>query len=683
MHDELPFRQIHLDFHTSEAIDGVGADFDPEVFAETLVQAHVNSINIFALGHHGWIYYKSERFAEAIHPHLDTDLLPQQIAACHARGIKAPLYVSVQTNERLAQLHPEWRVMTPEGKLFGPAPYEDGFWHLLCLNTPFVDTLKAFVDDVVQTLPVDGFWFDIVDVRDCSCWYCRQGMVAQGLEPSRLEDRIRYGRQVLHTFVNDMTAFVRERVPEALIFYNAGHVGPRHRPMLDAFTHLELESLPSGGWGYLHFPITDRYTRTLDKEFLGMTGKFHTAWGDFHSYKNEAALAFEVYHMLALTAKACVGDQLHPRGVLDPPTYDLIGKVYAQVEAKEPWCAGARGVAEIGVLTPEAFDPGISRGQVDFRPIMGAVRMLQEGKHQFDIVDDASDFTPYKVLVLPDKVPVEGALAAKLRAYLDAGGAVIASFASGMDAAQTAFTFDPLGVALVGEGPRDPSGALVRGKEYPAHNYAEYVLPREALGAGLPLTEHVMTMRGMLVRADAGVEVLADGVAPYFDRTYKHFCSHRQAPSSGRVSHPAVVQKDRTIYFSHPIFSQYQVKAPRWCRQLFLGALARLLPDPLVQVDAPTATLAALNRQPQHDRLVLHLLHYVPERRGEAFDIVEDVVPLYAVPVSVKVDRPVTAVTCEPQGEPLTFDQAGGRVTFTVPRVEGHQMVVIALPEDL
>jgi len=280
-------------------------------------------------------------------------------------------------------------------------------------------------------------------------------------------------------------------------------------------------------------------------------------------------------------------------------------------------------------------------------------------------------------------VPVEGALAAKLRAYLDAGGAVIASFASGMDAAQTAFTFDPLGVALVGEGPRDPSGALVRGKEYPAHNYAEYVLPREALGAGLPLTEHVMTMRGMLVRADAGVEVLADGVAPYFDRTYKHFCSHRQAPSSGRVSHPAVVQKDRTIYFSHPIFSQYQVKAPRWCRQLFLGALARLLPDPLVQVDAPTATLAALNRQPQHDRLVLHLLHYVPERRGEAFDIVEDVVPLYAVPVSVKVDRPVTAVTCEPQGEPLTFDQAGGRVTFTVPRVEGHQMVVIALPEDL
>ncbi len=27
--DFLPYRQIHLDFHTSEHIAGIGADFDP------------------------------------------------------------------------------------------------------------------------------------------------------------------------------------------------------------------------------------------------------------------------------------------------------------------------------------------------------------------------------------------------------------------------------------------------------------------------------------------------------------------------------------------------------------------------------------------------------------------------------------------------------------------------------
>lgn len=70
----------------------------------------------------------------------------------------------------------------------------------------------------------------------------------------------------------------------------------------DKNTHLELESLPSRGWGYDHFPTTVRFARLLGKEILGMTGKLHTYWGDF------------------------LGDQLHPIGNLSKASYDLIGK---------------------------------------------------------------------------------------------------------------------------------------------------------------------------------------------------------------------------------------------------------------------------------------------------------------------------------------------------------------------
>ena len=54
---EIPFRQIHLDFHTSEAIEGVCSEFDAEEFAQTLADAHVNSITLFSCGHHGNLYY--------------------------------------------------------------------------------------------------------------------------------------------------------------------------------------------------------------------------------------------------------------------------------------------------------------------------------------------------------------------------------------------------------------------------------------------------------------------------------------------------------------------------------------------------------------------------------------------------------------------------------------------------
>ena len=33
---ELPYRQIHLDFHTSPVIPDIGTDFDPKAFVKTL-----------------------------------------------------------------------------------------------------------------------------------------------------------------------------------------------------------------------------------------------------------------------------------------------------------------------------------------------------------------------------------------------------------------------------------------------------------------------------------------------------------------------------------------------------------------------------------------------------------------------------------------------------------------------
>jgi hypothetical protein len=675
---ELPFRQIHLDFHTSAQIEGIGADFDPDVFADTLERAHVNSINLFARGHHGWVYYDTTCFPERRHPHLKRDLLREQIEACHARGIRTPVYVTVQWDHYTALRHPEWRVMRADGCLEGTPPYEPGFYRRLCLNTPYVDWLEGFVEEVVQTLPADGLWLDIVDAQDCSCWYCRQGMVTQGLDPSDRTQRVMYGRQVLRTFQREMTQHIHRHDPELLVFYNSGHVGPRHREMIDAFTHLELESLPSGGWGYLHFPIAARYARTLGKPFLGMTGKFQTSWGDFHSYKNPAALEFECFHMLALNAQCSIGDQLPPRGAIDRPTYDLVGGVYAQVEEKEPWCVGAKRLVDIGVLTPEEFDPALSRAHVDFRPIQGATRMLQEGAHQFDIIDSSADLAAYKVVVLPDQIPVSDAFAAKLTRYLAQGGALISSFASGTNDTQTEFALGALGVRLASEGPCDAQGSLVRGCEYPGNAYAQYIVPREALSRGLRQAEHVMYMRGMDVEAAEGSEVLADVVRSYFDRTYEHFCSHRQTPSSGQVIGPGVVQRGRSIYFGHPIFAQYQTKAPRWCRQLLLNALDRLLPEPLVRVDGPTGALVTLNDQQAEGRWVLHLLYYVPERRCEEFDVIEDVVPLHDVPVSVRVDRAVREVQCVPAGEQLPFDQEAGRVQFAVPVVHGHQMIALS-----
>jgi hypothetical protein len=71
------------------------------------------------------------------------------------------------------------------------------------------------------------------------------------------------------------------------------------------------------------------------------------------------------------------------------------------------------------------------------------------------------------------------------------------------------------------------------------------------------------------------------------------------------------------------------------------------------------------------------LLHYVPERRGQDFDTIEDVVPVFGIQASVRVPKAVREVRCVPDGESLSFRQHGDRVDFTVSYLDGHQIVAL------
>lgn len=653
---DLRFRQIHLDFHTSEHIEGIGAEFDPEQFVSTLEKARVDSVTCFARCHHGYIYYDTKAFPERRHPHLKRNLLKEQIEACHRRNIRVPIYSTIGWDQFTADAHPEWRIVTEQGTLHGTPPYEPGFYRLLCLNSPYVDFLKAHLKELFETVPVDGLFLDIVKAQDCSCKYCRVGMAAKNLDPSVAKVRQQYGLDVTNEFIRELSGYIGKFDKDCSIFYNGGHIGPEQRSIAGAYTHFELESLPSGGWGYLHFPLSMRYARTLNVDCLGMTGKFHTSWGDFHSLKNRQALQFECFQMLALGAKCSIGDQLHPSGKIDQPTYELVGSVYAEVEKKEPWCRDANAVSDIAVFTPEEFIGGRTPP-----PALGVIRMLQEASHQFDLIDSAGDLSKYKVIVMPDEITVNANLEQKINQYMTQGGALIASYNSGMNAAKNDFALKALGIKLKGEAPFSP----------------DFIRPKERLSKGLPNTELVMYLKGMEVELLPTSEVLAEVVVPYFNRTYQHYSSHRHTPSAGKVGYPGVVQNGRAIYFAHPIFTQYNRNAPRWCKQLILNALDRLLPEPLIRVEGPTTLLTALNEQSAENRWVLHLLHYIPERRGQDFDIIEDVIPIFNIKVSVKAPKRVLDVSIVPEKTKLPFQQQAGRIEFVLPKLEGHQMIAL------
>lgn len=101
--NKLASRQVHLDFHTSEFISGVGAKFDAAQFQGALRAGYVNSITIFAKCHHSWSYYPTK--AGRMHPTLDFDLTGAMMKAAHEIGVKAPVYLTVGWSAGMRMLY--------------------------------------------------------------------------------------------------------------------------------------------------------------------------------------------------------------------------------------------------------------------------------------------------------------------------------------------------------------------------------------------------------------------------------------------------------------------------------------------------------------------------------------------------------------------------------------------------
>lgn len=659
----LRMRQVHLDFHTAPSIPDVGVDFDAEEFARVVRDAHIDSMTIFAKCHHGMSYYPTE--VGVMHPSLTFDLLGAQIEVLHGIGVRAPIYISVGWDEYMADEHPEWRQVDREGRYVGKGPFEVKGWRMMDLASPYADYVLAQTEEVLQRYgPVDGIFFDIVrqDLLGYgSIWRLRR-MKRDGVD---LDDPVQIAAWALaleRTFMARAHDLVAGSTPDASIYFNS-RLRPDRDPVESSraevpyYTHFEIESLPTGQWGYNHYPLFAPYFQTLGLPILGQTGIFHTAWGDFGSLKSEAALRYECARVVASGAGCSVGDQMHPCGTLDPTAYRRLGKVYQSIEDLEPWLADAQPVQEVGVLLAET---GPRFHVVGRDTDEGAMRMLLELHRPYPFLDRDADFSPYRVLIAPDDLPFDEVLTAKVQAYLESGGALLVTDRAALTPEGQHFALD-LGVDYVGPAPHNP----------------DFLVPTADLAAPETTMPLVLYERGSQVHL-SGANALAWVGYPYFSRSYDQYMSHQHTPYDRTSDDPAIVQHGRVVYCHSPLFRAYRQHAVPAYRQLVGALLDRLAPERMIDAPGlPTTAEISLLRQPSEGgRHVLHLVHAVPQRRGQIIDIVEDVLSLHDVRVGIRSSEPVTEVRLAPTGEVLPHERRDGLTWVTVPEAQGHQVVV-------
>lgn len=674
MKKELRFRQVHLDFHTSPAIDGIGEKFDKKQWQERLQMAHVDSITCFSCCHHGWSYHPTK--VGAMHPGLNFNLLREQIDASHEIGVNVPIYITAGINVRMAEEEPGWRVINADGQWHGwvSSPLKAGF-KTLCFNTPYLDHLCRLTEEAAHMFPdADGMFFDIIFQQPCCCPWCMKGMLKEGYNPENEEERKIFARKVLMKYHQKVTEAARSVNPDLNVFHNSHVTPPGHRDAAKYYSHMELESLPTGGWGYDHFPLLAAYYRTRELDFLGMTGKFHNFWGEFGGFKHPNALRYECSTMLAQGSKCSIGDQLHPSGKLDEATYRLIGKAYAEVEQKEPWCKNISSTANIAILSPRGFN---QKGQFLLNEIseIGLSRFLLESHIPFDRLDDENDFSCYKVLIVPDDLRPDETLRNRLVEFRKNGGKLIISGSAFMKKENEEPAFD-LPVQFDGVSTEFPN-YIESAPEFAPEDFT---------------TPFVMYRESCKIKVKEG-KSLGKIYDPYFVRSYKHFCSHQHTPNKPDPSgYDAGVMTDDTLYFAHPVFTIYALFGMVNLKFYLQNIIRSFLKDDLqIECNLPSQGRVSLLEQKEERRYVAHALYANTILRGMAStpdvsghwqntapaEIIEDLNPFYDVEFSFKLPREIKRVILEPQGEEIPFEAANGKVKVKLKKLVCHQMIVM------
>lgn len=667
----LRFRQVHLDFHTALECGAVGDNFDAKTFVETLKTGHVDTINIIAKCHHGYSYYPTK--VGTIHPNLKFDLLGSMVEGLHGADIRCPIYVSVKWDDLAGIHHPEWMCVNRDGKLnMRPVLTGETGWSTMDLSTGYADYFIAQVEELISIFgkEIDGFWFDICFLApNYSPWSMAQ-MHKAGVNLEDENTVWQYTRQKDLNFFQHVTRICQQKVPKATIYYN-GTTNAEMGEVEPYMTHLEIESLPTSGgaWGYMHYPIMARQARSYGKEIIGMTGRFHRSWADFGGLKTQDQLDYECGEILSAGGRICVGDQLHPLGMLDPAVYRLIAKSYARVEALEPWLYDAQPTAEIALLSmghTSSTPHGIGSLSPD---VEGIAQMLLEAGIQFDVIDENGDLARYPAGFVPDGAPLTPTRQKKLESYLKQGGKLVISGTGALDPHTQQFQLGEIPVTYNGMVPTQPS----------------YLRPDVSMLGESELAadyDYVFYDQAYLVNPLEGAICFGEIKRSLFNRTWEHFTSHQHAPVGASLKAPIAVRKGNILYFAAPLFRGYHTWDYWTYRAMAIKLLRDFLPPALVLPNVPGWVEVTLHNQPKAEnrpeRKILHLVAYHPRRSSQVIPHVDQSWWTSGISIKVRLDGPAPRrVYIAPSLQNLPFTAAEDYVAFDLSPIGAHTVVVL------
>lgn len=312
-------------------------------------------------------------------------------------------------------------------------------------------------------------------------------------------------------------------------------------------------------------------------------------------------------------------------------------------------------------------DYNVSCDAWEIQSYRAALRMLSELHYSCTFINPDMDFSPYKLLVIPDSFDMSEELIKKLDDYISNGGKLLSSGTAALNRDKTAFAikdYDYIKFCGLDKSKR-AYFKLNRGfKDYSDSVWSIYYYSKDNGEIG-----------GTAVKMkNNGGKEIASYVSAYFDimKPGIHGCYY--TPPKEVTEFSSAILGENSAHVSFDVFTDYGIYFLSAQKELVRQLIEELLPNPVVKTsDLPTTARITIAKKNEYD--LLHIKVTYPEHRNFRAIIEEHNVSEQGKTVFVK--GKYVAAQVVPNGEILKLTYENGYTGITLPRIVGYAMIML------
>ena len=634
------------------------------------------------------------------------DLLAELVPRAHAQGIHVLARIDPSCAPRsLAEQHPEWFARDRAG-----AFYPVNEFYVTCPNAGYYrDRMAEVVREMLTQYDVDGIWnnqgkFAAWDTDGCYCDTCRTlfkqdsgfdlPLTESWDDPAWLAfNEWRYRR--IAAWVAHMHEAIHRAKPAAIF--------------IAAVQLMEsLETIRPGGWDIDYWldhqdvPTFECQRRNTAPWWPGIQAKYLSSvapdkprWMTvsyfYPWWRLYATPEAENRVWIAQQFANGVNSWLHINGgyseLFDRRSLTPMREVFARLARWEPYFDGAVSGAQVALVysrhTQDNYAGADTHGQY-LDAVRGFYCALLEAHVPFDVISDkfidAARLKRYRVLVLPNMACVDDASAAAIEAFVTAGGAVVATFDTGMRTREGGMRKESAFAKMF--------GVTVRGRRKDLKSsYARIVHADDPLLAGIVNTDLIPNDGALVeVAAAAGRSVPLTLIPPVIAHSGATISIPEYSAIRATTDVPVAVHgthgQGRTVYFANAMDALFYKYGFPDLGRVLANAVRHALGDAQdFAIDAPEFVDIALNVQSR--RKLVHLINFpVAKQMSTGWRHAgRTIVPLSGIPLRVKLaaGERVREVRVASTETVIACEQDGAWACVTVPALDDHEIIIFEL----